>query len=180
MSKRDELIQRSIGFLSEVKNMTAGIDVEQWLNATYGPGSSLYEELAALIKAGIEEGWAANVEINGPRYRRSRICEPMAETFYFSVTAVFMDSLANGELSSAAKTFRGDYHAHPYGELNMVIPLTKGAMLAGPNGWCEAGWTAPAPGSHHYPEVKGGALIALFFLPAGRISYDIQPPAEYR
>ena len=35
---------------------------------------------------------------------------------------------------------------------------------------------APDPGSHHYPESKGGAVIALFFLPAGRISYDITAP----
>jgi hypothetical protein len=41
-----------------------------------------------------------------------------------------------------------------------------------------AGWTAPAPGSHHYPEVPGGALVALFYLPAGRISYDIRPPRQ--
>jgi hypothetical protein len=34
----------------------------------------------------------------------------------------------------------------------------------------------PAPGSHHFPEAKGGAVIALFFLPAGRIAYDIKPP----
>jgi len=48
----------------------------------------------------------------------------------------------------------------------------------GPRGWSGAGWTAPEPESHHYPEVKGGALIALFYLPAGRISYDITAPAE--
>ena len=35
--------------------------------------------------------------------------------------------------------------------------------------------TSPAPGTHHYPEVQGGALVALFFLPAGRISYDARP-----
>jgi hypothetical protein len=71
--------------------------------------------------------------------------------------------------------YRGQDHAHPYGELNMVVPLDPTAQLAGPQGWCGAGWTAPAPGSHHYPEVRGGALIALFYLPAGRISYDIDP-----
>jgi hypothetical protein len=60
---------------------------------------------------------------------------------------------------------------------NWVSPGTLGAALAGPNGWCEAGWTAPPPGSHHYPEAKGGAVIALFFLPAGRIAYHPAPEA---
>ncbi|HEY4316334.1 MAG TPA: DUF4863 family protein [Herbaspirillum sp.] len=174
MNNRDELIKHSIGFLEEIKNMTAGTCVEQWLNKTYGPGSFLYDRLAELIKAGIEEGWAANIEIDGQRYRRSRICEPSAETLHFSITAVYMDSCS----ADPEEVFRGDYHAHPYGELNMVIPLNDGAMLGGPNGWCHAGWTAPSPGSHHYPEVKGGATIALFFLPAGRISYDIKPPEK--
>lgn len=43
------------------------------------------------------------------------------------------------------------------------------------NGWQGAGWTSPGPGTHHYPEVRGGRLVALFFLPAGRISYDATP-----
>jgi Domain of unknown function (DUF4863) len=177
MSKRDELIRKCIPFLDEIKDMTASTDVEKWLNATHGPGTPLYDDLARLIKAGIEEGWAANVEISGPHYRRSRIHEPSAETFNFSITAVYMDSLAVTH-GDPEMTFRGDYHSHPYGEMNMVIPLNENAVLAGPNGWCGAGWTAPPPGSHHYPEVKGGALIALFFLPAGRISYNVKPPQE--
>src|SRR5262249_53641955 len=164
MGNREELIRRSIVLLEQVKDMTPGTAVEQWLNKTYGPGTDLYDDLARLIKAGVEEGWAANIEIDGQRYRRSKICEPSAETFNFSITAVYMDSQEN---------YRGQYHLHPYGELNMVVPLDRDAVLRGPNGWCGAGWTSPAPGSHHYPEVKGGALIALFFLPAGRISYGI-------
>lgn len=175
MDAKAQLIARSAAFLKEVKNKTAGKELELWLNATYGPGTPLYEELAGLIKQGIEEGWAANVEIAGSRYRRSRLAEPSSETEYFSITAVYMDSLANGDVDTAS-VFRGDYHAHPYGELNMVIPLNPGAELAGPLGWRGPGWTAPEPGSHHYPEARGGAVIALFFLPAGRISYDIKPP----
>jgi hypothetical protein len=171
VGKREELINLSIPFLDEIKDMTPGTEIEKWLNEKYGPDSTLYRELARLIKAGIEEGWAANIEVDGRRYRRSRICEPSAETFSFSITAVYMDSRGEG-------VYRGNYHAHPYGELNMVVPLNDGAFLAGPNGWCGAGWTAPAPGSHHYPEVKGGALIALFYLPAGRISYNIKAPAD--
>ena len=172
---RDQLIQRSLPFLEEIKDMTAGTEAEQWLNRTHGPGRPLYEELARLIKAGVKDGWAANIQIRDSNYRRSRICEPCAETLYFSITAVYMDSTGNQQ-GHAENSFRGDYHAHPYGEFNMVVPLNAGAALAGPNGWCGGGWTAPPPGSHHYPETKGGAVIALFYLPAGRISYTIKAP----
>lgn len=72
---------------------------------------------------------------------------------------------------------RGQYHGHPYGELNLVVPLNKEAELKGLQGWQGPGWTAPDPGSRHYPEVRGGAVIALFYLPAGRISYNFKAPA---
>jgi hypothetical protein len=173
MNKRDELIGLCIDFLAKVKDKTANANIERWLNENYGPDSETYQKISTLVIDGVAEGWAANDEISGPHYRRSRLCEPCAETFYFSITAVYMDSKGH-ELDNQQSTFRGDYHSHPYGELNMVIPLDEGAVLAGPLGWQGAGWTAPAPGSQHYPEVKNGALIAFFFLPAGRISYDFQ------
>ena len=121
------------------------------------------------------DGWAANVEIHGARLPPQPHLRTTPETLDFSITAVYMDSTGNDQ-GNAEGSFRGDYHAHPYGEFNMVVPLNEGAALAGPNGWCYGGWTAPAPGSHHYPEAKGGAVIALFYLPAGRISYNIKPP----
>ena len=168
MNPSQALIDRSIPFLDEVKNRTAGGELEDWLNTNYGPGTELYDDLARMITEGVNDGWAANVELDGPKYRRSRIASPSEELSYFSVTAVYMNSVPR---------YRGQYHQHPYGELNLVVPLDPGAELAGPRGWCGAGWTAPGPGSHHYPEVRGGALIALFYLPAGRISYDITPAA---
>jgi Domain of unknown function (DUF4863) len=173
---RETLIAHSIRFLEEVQDMTAGAETEVWLNQRYGPGSELYRTLARLVKQGVQEGWAASVELDGPVYRRSRIADPSERTRYFSITAVYMDSTSNAQ-GNPGNTYRGQYHAHPYGELNMVVPLNPGAALRGPNGWCEAGWTAPAPGSHHYPEAKGGAVIALFFLPAGRIAYHPAPQA---
>jgi len=66
MGHREELIQRSIPFLNEVKDMTPGADMEKWLNSKYGEGSALYQDLARLIKLGIAEGWAANQEVDGP------------------------------------------------------------------------------------------------------------------
>lgn len=174
-ARPEDLIAASLPFLEEIQDMTAGTDVERWLNDSYGPGTALFERLAALVRAGVREGWAANIEVGGARYRRSRIAEPTAETLNFSITAVYMDSSGNDQ-GNPEGALRGDYHAHPYGEFNMVVPLNEGAALAGPNGWCHGGWTAPPPASHHYPEAKGGAVIALFYLPAGRISYKIKAP----
>jgi len=70
---REALIERCIPFLEEVKDMTAGSEVERWLNRKYGPDSELYQTLAHLIRTGVNDGWAANIEIDGPTYRRSRI-----------------------------------------------------------------------------------------------------------
>ena len=173
---REALIERCIPFLEEVKDMTASTEVERWLNGKYGPDSQLYRSLATSIVQGVEDGWAANVEIEGPTYRRSRIAEPSGRTLHFSITAVYMDSTGNRQ-GHPDHRFRGQYHGHPYGEFNMVVPMNPGAALNGPNGWCFGGWTAPSPGSHHYPEAKGGAVIALFFLPSGRISY-LDAPQE--
>lgn len=174
-SNKDELVARLIPFLEEIKDKTAGNELEQWLNSTYGIESDLYKDLARLFTLGVHEGWAADAEIAGPRYRRSLISPPCAPTFFFSITAVLLDSTENTQ-SNPENSFRAGYHLHPYGEINLVVPLNEGAALAGPNGWCHGGWTVPAPGSHHFPEVKGGAVISLTFLPAGRIAFDIKPP----
>jgi hypothetical protein len=176
-ARREALIERCLPFLAQVKDMTTGTETERWLNQTYGPASELFQALAQLVRDGVADGWAANVEVDGSAYRRSRIAAPSPRTHYFSITAVYMDSTGNAQ-GNPGNAFRGQYHAHPYGEFNLVVPLNPGAALNGPNGWCEAGWTAPAPGSHHYPEARGGAVIALFFLPAGRIAYHPPPQAQ--
>lgn len=173
-SDREALIERCIPFLEEVKDLTTGPEVESWLNQKYGPDSELYQTLSSLVRKGVEDGWAASIDIEGSAYRRSRIADPSERTLHFSITAVYMDSTGNAQ-GHVDGRLRGQYHGHPYGEFNMVVPLNPGAALNGPNGWCAGGWTAPAPGSHHYPEAKGGAVIALFFLPSGRISYHEAP-----
>jgi hypothetical protein len=71
--------------------------------------------------------------------------------------------------------YSGQYHQHPDGEINCVVQVTPGAELKGMSGWQGEGWTSPGPGTHHYPQVRRGALVALFFLPAGRISYEATP-----
>ena len=72
MGHREELIERSIPFLREVKDMTPGVAMEKWLNEKYGESSDLYKDLARLIKLGVEEGWAANV-VRRPPWNESPV-----------------------------------------------------------------------------------------------------------
>ncbi|RJE25881.1 hypothetical protein PHISCL_01788 [Aspergillus sclerotialis] len=162
------LLETAREFFAEVENLTPGKNLENHLNKNYGPGTKYYDRFASLIRQGIEnnEGWAATDELDGPKYRRSRLLAPCAESRYFSITTVYMES---------EEEYSGQYHQHPYGEINCVIQLTPGAELMGMSGWQGAGWTSPGPGTHHYPLVRKGAVVALFFLPAGRISYTATP-----
>ncbi|KAL2280825.1 hypothetical protein FJTKL_12326 [Diaporthe vaccinii] len=166
---QEKLISQISSFLSEVENLTPGKSLEDHLNKSYGPGTPHYDTLAGLIKSGLEEGWVANIPIDGQRYRRSRVSPPTEATRFCSVTTVYMATVGGEE------DFKGQYHAHPYGEINCVVPIDEGAELRGLNGWMGKGWTSPHPGSHHYPQCRRGGVVALFFLPAGRISYDAKP-----
>ncbi|ORY08742.1 hypothetical protein BCR34DRAFT_488400 [Clohesyomyces aquaticus] len=161
-----KLLKRCQDFFDEVENLTPGHVLESHLNAHYGPTNPIYRDLCRLTLQGLEEGWVANIPISGPQYRRSKISLPKPETRFFSITTVYMNSLDE---------LLGQYHSHPYGEINCVVQIDEGAELRGMQGWQGAGWTSPGAGTHHYPQVRGGALIALFFLPAGRISYGAKP-----
>ncbi|KAF1958971.1 hypothetical protein CC80DRAFT_375707, partial [Byssothecium circinans] len=161
-----KLLKRCQDFFDEVQNLTPGKALEAHLNNYYGPGTPIYEDLCTLTCQGLQEGWVANIEIDGTKYRRSKVAIPKSETRFLSITTVYMDS---------QEEYSGQYHAHPYGEINCVVQIDQTAELKGMQGWQGAGWTSPGPGTHHYPQVRGGALIALFFLPAGRISYAAKP-----
>ncbi|GAB0136822.1 hypothetical protein EsDP_00005110 [Epichloe bromicola] len=163
-----KLVDRCAEFLATVEDLTPGKDLEDRLNRDFGPGTPFYDDLCAYIRAGLRQGWVAETDISGPNYRRGKVALPSAETRYFSITTVYMDCAGADDLT-------GQYHGHPYGEINCVVPIDEGAQLMGMRGWQGAGWTSPAPGTHHYPRVRRGALVALFFLPAGRISYNAHP-----
>jgi hypothetical protein len=132
-------------FLSEIQDLTPSRDLEEFLNKNYGLGNKYYDGMAELVKIGIREGWAANTEIDGPNYRRSKVVLPSDKTRHFSLTTVWMDSQA---------IYSGEYHKHVYGEINCVIPVDEGAEMRGMQGWQSHGWTSPGAGTHHYPQVR--------------------------
>lgn len=164
-----EFVQRCGDFFDQIEHLTPGKDLEARLNHEHGPGTPIYEDLCRYVRLGLDEGWVASLEIDGPRYRRGKVALPSAATRFFSITAVYMDS------GGPEKEFAGQYHQHPYGEINCVVALDPGAQLEGMQGWQGPGWTSPGPGTHHYPRARGGRVVALFFLPAGRISYQATP-----
>jgi len=61
---------------------TPGRELETRLNAEYGPGTTIYDDFATLIQQGVKnnEGWVAVDETDGPKYRRTKISLPAAET----------------------------------------------------------------------------------------------------
>jgi hypothetical protein len=60
-----KLLSRVQDFLDEVENLTPGRDLEAHLNKSYGPGNPIYEDLCDLTRKGLEEGWVANIELDG-------------------------------------------------------------------------------------------------------------------
>jgi 2-hydroxylaminobenzoate mutase len=123
--------------------MPLDADLHTYLNAHYGTQTVGYKTLSRLLKLGVEEQWAAYVEIEGPDYRRGRISEPARETADMSVE------------SGLLRDVKGQYHCHTNGEINMIISLEPGANFCGTG----AGWRVFPPLSEHFPTVQGRALM---------------------
>lgn len=137
--ERSQTTQRTFFIATQLTQQprTPGKSLEDHLNKSYGPGTAHYDTLAGLIRSGLEEGWVANIPIDGTRYRRSRVSPPTEATRFCSVTTVYMATVGDED------DFKGQYHAHPYGEINCVVPIDEGAELRGLNGWMGEGWTSP-------------------------------------
>jgi hypothetical protein len=81
-----------MSLILHVSLRTPGHELEDYLNTNYGPGNPVYEDLCRLSRQGLHEGWLANIELDGAKYRRSKILLPSPENRYFSITTVYMES----------------------------------------------------------------------------------------
>ena len=61
----------------------------------------------------------------------------------------------------------GPHHAHPNGEIDLVMPLDEEARFDGVG----AGWKVYPAGSAHHPTVTGGKALVLYLLPDGAIEF---------
>ncbi|NWA45683.1 DUF4863 family protein [Pseudomonas gingeri] len=156
---KPEMMAAVASVLSFLKDKPLDEQLEIELNQRFGATSEVYSELLRLLRVGIEEGWACYAEIDGPDYRRGQLAKSTENANGYSVETGML------------KNVLGNYHLHPQGEINMIGPEDDGATFCG-NG---AGWKVFAPGSQHFPTVKGGKVTMLFFLPGGEIEY-MDPP----
>ena len=148
-----EFRSRLVAFTGQLAGRTLDADLERWLNAEHGPGSAAFEALAEGCRAGVREGWLCNREGGGIRY--GRIFKPAEDLHGFSVDVVDMKDIA------------GPHHAHPEGEIDLIMPLEGEAKFDGR----PAGWLVCPPGSAHRPTVSEGRALVLYLLPNGRIEF---------
>ncbi len=128
-------------------------DLAAYLNENYGPASDWYRAVKAECEQAVRDGWMCEREAGGIRY--GRVTKPDTSAGPFSVDVVSMNDC------------KGPHHAHPEGEIDMVMPIEGDARFDGQG----AGWKVYPPGSAHYPTVSGGAALVLYLLPAGRIEF---------
>ena len=123
------------------------------LNQAFPPGSETFRELEQACKDGIAAGFLCS---RGEGKRKfGRVFEPAEDLAGFSVDVVDIDDLV------------GNYHRHPTGEIDLIMPQTGGATFDARG----AGWLVYPPGSGHRPTVKHGRALILYLLPQGRIEW---------
>jgi len=109
----------------------------------------LVARIHELLLAGIEAGWLLQGERGGIRFGRlSRNLDG------FSVDVVL----------SAGPVPR---HRHPKGEVDLLLAGSGTPRFDGHG----EGWAVYPPGSTHVPEVEGGEMLILYFLPSGSIEF---------
>lgn len=124
------------------------------LHDAFPPGGEVFEALAACCLKGISEGWLAARGEDPLRW--GRILKAGPETHGFSVDVVRMTDVA------------GPHHAHPQGEIDMIVPLDSAARFDGR----ARGWLVYEPGSSHSPTVTQGCAAILYLLPGGEIRFS--------
>ena len=153
------------GFATLISGLTADLAgrpldaaLARHLNATRPPGGRDYSALFEVCRAGVAAGWLCNRTAGGVRYGRA--IKPGPASDGFSVDVVEMADL------------EGPFHAHPHGEIDLVMPLDPTARFDGHG----AGWVVYGPGTAHHPTVSGGRALVLYLLPQGAIDFQASPP----
>jgi len=132
--------------------------LQQWLNSEYGSQTDGYRALKQACVDGVAQGWLCEREGGGIRY--GRVFKAEDALARFSVDVVDMKDIA------------GPHHAHPGGEIDLIMPLEGDATFDGH----AAGWCVYGPGTAHRPTVAQGRALVLYLLPEGQIEFTRNAP----
>ena len=138
---------------AEIAGRPLDADLQRWLNAEHGPGSQTFGSIERSCRQGVAEGWMCEREGGGIRY--GRVLKASDDLNRFSVDVVDMDNVV------------GPHHSHPNGEIDLIMPLGRGARFDGH----AAGWCVYGPGTAHRPTVTEGRALVLYLLPEGALEF---------
>lgn len=149
--ERFEALISAVG--REISGRALDQTLEDELNRRFPVDGDDYRELRDACEAGITAGWMCNREAGGIRF--GRVIKSGPQTHGFSVDVVDMPTIV------------GPHHVHPKGEIDLIMPLDRGARFDGRG----AGWLVYGPGSAHHPTVTRGRARVLYLLPDGAIEF---------
>ena len=147
-----------VAMLSRLKNDLMGVNLSKpdvaraTLQTKYPLSGDYMLEVRRLCQRGIDEGWLSQSAAGDTRTLR---VAPQSKHFPFAIEAMHLAGEGVG-------------HGHPKGEISVGWAIDGSPRFCG----TEPGWAACAPGSKHVPEVRGGTMFLLHFLPDGQIDWD--------
>jgi len=124
-----------------------------FLDERFPADGAEFQAIAAACRDAVAAGWMCEREHGGIKF--GRVVKPCPELDGYSVDVVEMTDVV------------GPQHAHPNGEIDMIMPLEGDAKFDGHG----AGWFVYGPGSVHRPTVSGGKAYVLYLLPQGAIEF---------
>lgn len=153
------------GLIAQVTREIAGRpldgDLAQFLNERFPANGEVFQAIRAACQEAVAAGWMCSSEHGGIRY--GRVIESCPALNDFSVDVVEMADVV------------GPQHAHPNGEIDMIMPLEGSPTFDGHG----EGWFVYGPGSIHRPTVAGGRAHVLYLLPHGALEFIRAPkPAQ--
>lgn len=128
-------------------------ELEDALARRFPIDGAVARSIGAHLEAGVADGWLC--ERGDPDARFSRLAKA---------------SPANHDLSIDVVRLRGPglRHAHPRGEVTLGFAVEGAPRFEGR----EPGWIFLPPGSAHVPEVTGGRMNLIYFLPGGAVRWE--------
>ncbi|MBR0568936.1 DUF4863 family protein [Azoarcus sp. L1K30] len=149
-----EIFQRLIANVtSAIAGKPVDAQLADFLNERFPADGAEFQTIASACRDAVAAGWMCKLEHGGIKY--GRVIKPCPELHGFSVDVVEMADVV------------GPQHAHPNGEIDMIMPLEGEAKFDGHG----AGWFVYGPGSVHRPTVSDGRAHVLYLLPEGAIEF---------